>query len=83
MDPLDKFLHGRKLRGVITTPKTGSDPYDLIREFVNMPADDFNIFVNNCEQWAHRFTDRKQVNREFALAFAVAVLAILALKASI
>ena len=68
LEPLADFLEGRKVRSVIPTPVSGGDAGDILNKYRNMDSKEFNLFTNNCEQFAHRLAGRPVYNREFAAA---------------
>jgi hypothetical protein len=55
LQPLDSFLMGFPLRGYRSTHLSNTDTDLLLARFNSMTPGEFDILLNNCEQWTLRY----------------------------
>lgn len=77
---LDEFLKGYELRGAKRTPYNGKSATELILRFEEMTDREFNLFYDNCEEFAHELTKTPYNGRELDKGvFLVVLIAVAAL----
>jgi hypothetical protein len=79
---LNEFLKGYKLRGVKNTPMVGQSGAQIILKVEEMTDREFNLFYDNCEEFAHEVAGvpyrGRELDRGVLITVAVLVFALLA-----
>lgn len=80
IDTLDEFLKGYPLRKVLPSEMSGLPSSEILQRYGAATEEEFHIMFNNCERFAHRYTNTPYLGQEIkraitAFAFFVGIVA--------